>query len=644
VTPGLTVAAALAAGILCQGIAHHLRTPGIVLLLAAGALLGPDGAGVVRPELLGDTLQTLVGFAVAVILFEGGMNLQLSRLRRQSRSIRHLITVGVLITAAGAAGATRAILGWDWPQAILLGTLVIVTGPTVVGPLVRRIKLHPRLQTVLEGEGVLIDPIGAIIAVAALEAVLHPAGSLLPGVIGVGARLGVGMALGLAGGFAIAFLLRPRWLVPPGLQNVTVLALVLALFQGSEALFPDSGIAAVTMAGLVVGNIRTAGLDDLMEFKEQLTVLFIGMLFVLLSADVRFAEIRALGVPGLVLVGALMVVVRPVGVLLSTVGSGLTWREKTFLSWMAPRGIVAAAVASFFAVSLHAAGLPGGAELRALTFLVIAVTVLVYGLTGGVVARALGLQRPRNQGYVILGASELGRALGTCLAEAGENVLLLDSNGDAITRCEEAGLRAMFGNALEERTLLRAQIDTMTGVVGLTPNEEVNLLFLTKVHRDFTGPALYIALHSNKGHVTPVMIDGLGARRLFGGERDVDLWSVRLERGLAVRERWRWVGEEGRGKQGGDGEKEGQPNAPGELASRLATPRALAADNGAGRSVLPLIAIADGKAAPLDERWKAGSGTVVDLLVFTEAGDRAREWLRVSGWAPVALVEAGSSA
>jgi len=215
--------------------------------------------------------------------------------------------------------------------------------------------------------------------------------------------------------------------------------------------------------------------------------------------------------------------------------------------------------------------------------------------------------------------------LARCLHQAEENVAVLDSNADAIKNSEEDGLRAVFGNALEERTLFRAQTDTMTGVVGLTPNEEVNLLFLTKVHRDFPGPALYIALHRNKGHVTDEMIEHIGARTLFGMERDVDLWSVRLERGLAACERWRWEGEK-------------------EQAGRLTDPEALAENDGAGRAVLPLVAHADGRAFPVDGRWREARGVEVDLLIFTEADEVARAWLRASGWTPAALVEADISA
>jgi NhaP-type Na+/H+ or K+/H+ antiporter len=342
--------------------------------------------------------------------------------------------------------------------------------------------------------------VGAISAGVALEVVLQPStDSLASGALSLVSILVFGALLGLAGGLAIALLLRPRWLIPEGLENVFTLSVVLALFHLSNALQPESGIGSVTVAGIVVGNMRTRGLRDLMEFKEQITVMLIGMLFVLLAADVRLAELRTLGSAGLATVLVLMVVVRPLNVLAATVGSKMTVRERAFLSWMAPRGIVAAAVASFFAVELDRAGIAGGSELRAMVFLVIAVTVLVQGLTGGPLAGLLGVRRKTGRGYAILGANDLSRAVGRALHDGGEEVLFIDSNADATHAAEQDGFRVVFGNALEERTLLRARMDSFAGCIGLTPNEEVNLLFVTRVHEEFKVPRRYVGLHLDAG-------------------------------------------------------------------------------------------------------------------------------------------------
>jgi len=613
--PALTVSLALAAGLIAQALAHHVRLPGIVLLLAAGALLGPDVLGVIHPQALGSALSHLVGFAVAVILFEGGLNLDLRRLKRGSREIQRLITLGALVTAVGAAAAASLILGWDVRTSLLFGTLVIVTGPTVIGPLVRRIRLKKNLQTILEGEGVLIDPIGAIVAVVALDVALHPSvDSVAMGVLGVAASLGVGCLLGLAGGWTIGRLLRFEHFIPEGLENVFALSMVLALFHVSNHLQPESGIASVTVAGVLVGNVKTRVRRDLMEFKEQLTVLFIGMLFVILAADVRFDELRRLGRPGLAVVAVLMLVVRPLNVLASTARSPLTAREKIFLSWIAPRGIVAAAVASFFALEMDRAGLPGGAELRAMVFLVIAVTVTVQGLTGGLLARLLRVRRPTDEGWAILGAGELGLAVGRVLRGAGEEVTFLDSNPDASNAAQAEGFPVVFGNALEESTLLRAGLDGLAGCVGLTLNEEVNLLFAAKTRADFQVKRPYATLHLRDGHITPEMVHEAGVQVMFGGQQDIRLWDSCLRREVGEVKRWKYDGEETR-EPGEDG------LVPEELHNVL----------------LPMVRHRGRDVLPVDEETSVRRGDEVTFLCFTLRRGEAVAWLERTGWTEAAV-------
>ncbi|MFP8881856.1 MAG: sodium:proton antiporter, partial [Myxococcota bacterium] len=405
--PALTLVIALAVGILMQSVSRHLRVPGIVLLLVAGAGLGPDGLGWITPRSLGDGLGAVVDLAVAVILFEGGLNLEISRLRREQTPIRRLVTWGAAVTLIGAAVSAHLALGWAWMQSLLFGGLVVVTGPTVVGPLVRQLRLRPRLVTVLEAEGVLIDPIGAILAVLLLGIALQGPGSISTAPMLLISSLGFGAVAGGIAGLGLAGILRIRGFVPEGLENVFTLAAVLLVFQGCDAIVHHSGILAVTTAGVVVGNLRTRVDRDLREFKDQLTVLLIGLLFVLLAADVRVEQVLKLGWGGIAVLAGLVFVVRPLNVFLSTLGSELSTRERLFAAWVAPRGIVAAAVASLTATALEQQGIPGGAELRAMVFLCIAGTVLLAGLTAGPMATLLRVRLPGRDTVAILGAHGL---------------------------------------------------------------------------------------------------------------------------------------------------------------------------------------------------------------------------------------------
>ena len=542
--PALTIALALAAGMIAQTLARHLRIPGIVLLLGAGVSLGPDLLGVIDPSDLGRALTDLTGFAVAVILFDGGLGLNLKRMRVQSLSIRLLLSLGVVITSLGGAAAVRLALGWDWTSSLLFGTLVIVTGPTVVTPLLRRIRVRRDLETILESEGVLIDAVGAVVAVVALEVALTQGGAhAAQEVAGVPLRLIGGTLFGALGGGLIALLLRRPGLVPDGLTNVLVLSLVLAFYQISNAVLAESGIAAAIAAGFVAGNWRSPASRDLREFKEQLTTMLLGMLFVLLAADVRVADVLSLGAPGLLVAGLLMFVVRPINVLACTAGSGFGWREKTFLSWIAPRGIVAAAVATLFQERLAAAGHGAGGDLRALVFLVIGATVVFQGATAGLMARGLGLQRPTGKGFAILGANALGRKIGQALRQFGCEVVLLDSDAGLCKTAEDEGFRVLFGNALEERLWLRAAFDTRRAVLAVTTNEAINQLFIQRLKTEARATIVITAVQSGNGGIDPAMVRDTGGHVLFTDEIDIELWNVRARRNDIPLERWRRTAE-----------------------------------------------------------------------------------------------------
>lgn len=525
----LTVGIALMAGVLCQSVARHIRLPAIVLLLGAGAGLGPEGLGWVQPRSLGAGLFGLVELGIAIILFEGGLNLQSSRLRRQERPIRYLITVGALVTLLGATVAAGLILDWSWRLSLLFGSLVVVTGPTVVTPLVRDLRLQPRLKTILEAEGVLIDPIGAIIASLALQIALAPSiAETLPGVgLSVLLRFGFGAVAGLLGGAALGALLRLRGVIPAGLQNIFALAWVLLMFTGCEAVVRNAGIMAVTVAGVAVGWISGGNERGLREFKDQLTALLIGALFILLAADIRLADIQNLGWPGLGVVAALILIVRPLNAWISTEGSDLSARERTFIAWIAPRGIVAAAITSLTADALEQQGMGGGAELRGLVFLTISTTVILAGLTARPVASWLKLRLPGRTRVAILHADGLGLVLGQELKKAGTPVVFIDNDPKRCQTAEVLGHNVVFGNALEERTLARAQFELVGTAIGLSGNEHLNSLFVSQAHEYFGVPQGLVALGALPPGGLPQHLRRIHASVVFDGPHDMERWDVR---------------------------------------------------------------------------------------------------------------------
>jgi NhaP-type Na+/H+ or K+/H+ antiporter len=610
-TAPLTIAAALAAGVMTQAVAFRMRIPSIVLLLVVGFLLGPEFVGLVRPATLGSGLITLVGFAVAVVLFEGGMNLNLARLRREQVIIRRLVTWGGLMTAIGGAAASLAFLHWDLRTSVLFGTLVMVTGPTVITPLLRRISVSQSLRTVLEAEGVIIDAIGALVAVVTLEIVLNPTGhSLAVGVAVLAMRLGVGLVIGLIGGAVIVLFLRADQFVPQRLGNVFALAMALAVFQASGALISESGLVASIAAGIVVGNVRTQALRDLREFKEQLTVMFIGMLFILLSANLRWADLRGLGWGGFLTVAALMVVVRPTVVLACARGTEFTWREKAFLGWLAPRGIVAAAVSAMFAQTLDEAGLSGGASLRAMVFLVIVTTVVVQGFPAGLVVRILGLRQKAMASTIVVGANALGRMLARRLSAFGASTVLVDADPDVCRMAEKDGLRVVYGSALEERTLRRAGVYSARSLVAITKNEGVNLLCARKASEDFRVRRVHAGSDRRRIGISEGAVAEAGVRTLFGALRDLRYWIALCERREISLECWTAKARRGLG------DPRGTKNSIEEIQSIF----------------LPLAVVRAKRTFPVDERWSPRMRDEVWVVIAKEQVKQAAEWLSVRGW------------
>ncbi|CCI08409.1 cation:proton antiporter [Microcystis aeruginosa] len=489
----LQIVITVVAGITAQVIAEYLKVPSIVFLLIFGIALGSDGWEILHPQSLGIGLEVLVALSVAIILFEGGLSLSGRELGRVSGSLRNLVTLGTSITLIGGGMAAHWLGEFPWPIAFLYASLVVVTGPTVIGPLLKQVAVDRRVATLLEGEGVLIDPVGAILAVVVLNTIIDSHARPMEIITGLTLRLGIGAAIGIAGGGLLSFIIKTCNFLTFELKNLVVLAGVWGLFGLSQFSRSESGLMAVVMAGIV---LKAAAVPDerlLRRFKGQLTTLCVSVLFILLAADLSIASVIALGWGSVLTVLVLMLVVRPLSVALCTLKSDLNWRHKLFIAWVAPRGIVSASVASLFAILLTRAGINGGEAIKALVFLTILMTVFIQGLTARWVAKGLKITSSAATGAVIVGCNPLGRLIGSLFQEQGENVVLIDTDAGACQQAAADGLTVLQSSALDTKILQQAGIESMGTFLVLTNNSEVNLVLAQRASEEFHPPRVLAA-------------------------------------------------------------------------------------------------------------------------------------------------------
>ncbi|GFE69676.1 sodium:proton antiporter [Chroococcus sp. FPU101] len=489
----LQIVITVLAGISAQVVAAYLKVPSIVFLLLFGMILGKDGLGILHPHQLGIGLEVIVALSVAVILFEGGLNLSLRELGRVSGSLRNLVTLGTLITFIGGGMAAHWLAEFPWAIAFLYASLVVVTGPTVISPLLKQVAVERRVATILEGEGVLIDPVGAILAVVVLDTLLDSNATPVEILNGLILRLGIGAFIGGSLGWLLGFFLKRANVLSEELKNLVVLAGVWGLFGLSQYSRSESGLMATVVAGIV---LRASALPEerlIRRFKGQLTVLCVSVLFILLAADLSIASIFALGRGSVLTVLVLMLVVRPLSIALCTIGSQLNWRQKLFIAWIGPRGIVSASIASLFAIILTRQGINGGDSIKALVFLTIIMTVFIQGLTARWIARWLKITSSEATGAVIIGCSPLGRLLGHLIQEEGESVVLIDTDAEACQKAEAENLPVFQSSGLNPTVLEEAGIESIGTFIALTNNGEVNLVLAQRVIEEFEPPRVLAA-------------------------------------------------------------------------------------------------------------------------------------------------------
>ncbi len=528
--------AILALGVTAQWIAWRIRLPSILLLLLFGFIAGPL-TGFIRPdEILGDVLLPLVSISVAVILFEGGLSLRFSDLKGVGKTVRNLVSVGALVTWVVTALASVIIFGLQADLAILLGAVLIVSGPTVILPVLRHLRLKSTTASILRWEGIVIDPIGAVLAVLVFEGIasgeLHS--FTLPAVTGFIKMIGIGLSFGIVFAMLLILLLKKFW-IPDFLQEAVSLMLVIAAYSLSNRFQSESGLLSATVMGVALANQRLVPIKQILEFEENMRVLLIAVLFIILSARIELSPFIAIGFKGVIFLAALILVARPAAVFIATITSSLPWKERLFLSWMAPRGIVAAAVSSVFAIRLTEIGHPQAELLVPLTFLVIVGTVAIYGLCSAPLARKLKVAHPDPQGCLIVGAHSWARDIALILKAENMETLLIDANRQNINKARMAGLKTFYGDILSEKTRKKIELDGIGRLIALTPNHEVNSLAVLRYIEIFGSAEVYQlqAADKNKSEAPPS--DPMHGRFLFSPGVDYNYINDRIKKGAVIK-------------------------------------------------------------------------------------------------------------
>jgi len=480
--------------IICQWFAWWVKLPAIVFLLLAGIILGPLTNTLDPEALFGDLLFPMVSLSVAIILFEGSLTLKFEEIRGLQKVVRNMLTLGVAITWAAISIGTHYIIGFSWDLSILFGALMVVTGPTVIVPILRTVKPNSTISNILRWEGIVIDPLGAILAVLVFEVILsiqlQGHASFDHTVLMFGKTLVIGTLIGAVPGYLFGLVLR-KHLMPEYLHNVATLTVVFAVFALSNHFSEESGLLAVTVMGIWLANMKNVPVDDILDFKESLSILLISGLFILLAARLDFSEFATLGWPALGLFLFIQLFARPIKVVLSTLGSGLSWQEKFMISWIGPRGIVAAAVTALFALRLQENGVENAELLVPLAFTIIIGTVVLQGTTSKFLAQLLGVAEPDDNGFLIIGANPVSRMLAHALNENDFNTLVTDSSWANIKTARMEGLKSYYGNAVSEHADRHLDLVGIGHLLAMAPQKEYNALAGQRYRSEFGSNRVY---------------------------------------------------------------------------------------------------------------------------------------------------------
>ncbi|MBB6681718.1 sodium:proton antiporter [Aequorivita sp. 609] len=488
-------------GILAQWVAWKFKIPAILPLIMIGLLVGPistlisaDGTQWLQPIwngekglFPGENLFYFVSLAVGIILFEGGLTLKRDEISKVGPAIGKLISIGAAITFIGAGAAAHYIFGLDWRISFLFSALIIVTGPTVISPILRNIPLKKDVAAVLRWEGILIDPIGALVAVLVYEfiSVEGDSGYTKQALLDFGKIVLIGMSFGITAGYALYFAIKKK-LVPHYLSNVVALSMVMAVFVISDLFAHESGLLAVVVMGMFLGNSDLPSLKELLYFKESLSVLLVSILFILLAANISIEDLLLVyNWKTAILLAIIIFILRPLTVFASTTGSSLKVNEKLFISWVGPRGIVAAGISSLFGTKLVTKGVVGAEYITPLVFAVVLITVILNATTARLVAGWMGVYLKKSEGILIVGASKASRLIATYLHKNERHVVLVDSNQLNINRAKELGLEAFTANIYTDDLTDNIELNDVGYILAMTGSDEINKQAINRFEKYF---------------------------------------------------------------------------------------------------------------------------------------------------------------
>ncbi|RIV34937.1 cell shape-determining protein [Flagellimonas lutimaris] len=497
----LELAGIIILGIIAQWVAWRFKLPAILPLILIGLLVGPiatlyteDGSKIIEPIwngekglFPGEGLYYFVSLAISVILFEGGLTLKRAEISNVGPVISKLITIGTIVTFFGAGVSAHYIFGLSWQISFLFSALIIVTGPTVITPILRNIPLKKDVSAVLKWEGILIDPIGALVAVLVFEFISVGEGQAFTqtALVEFGKIILFGTTFGFTFAHALAFAIKKDF-IPHYLLNVVSLSTVLLVYVESDLFAHESGLLAVVVMGMVLGNMKLPNIKELLYFKESLSVLLISILFILLAANINISDMELIyNWRTLALFAVIVFIIRPLGVFLSSQGSNLKFKEKLFIGWVGPRGIVAAGIASLFGSKLMLRGEPGAEYITPLVFMIVLGTVLLNATTARLFAKLVGVFLTKSEGILIIGASKLSRLIGNYLRKNNRHVVLIDNNQNNVEKAKKLGLEAITANIFSDTLTDNIELNDMGYLMALTGNSDINKFAINKFQKQF---------------------------------------------------------------------------------------------------------------------------------------------------------------